>query len=192
MKIATIGNCQLETLSFYIKYLLPDAECYWVSFSDMYPGFLDARNSPLVKKLNSQIKCPYDPTEYIKSCNYIINLNMTERGSPDYHAKALSSLVSPEAQRVSIANFYLDVNNLDVTLEGMRRRDQAREVEITIDTLLENFELTNFYPKKPTEPNHPPAIYFLELMRHICKKFNWPFFNQADYDMFIKTGFPFG
>lgn len=192
MKIATIGNCQLETLSFYIKYLLPDAECYWVSFSDRYSGFLDARNRPLVKKLNSQIKCPYDPIEYIKSCNYIINLNMAERASPDYHTEALSSLVLPEAQRVSITNFYLDVNNLDVTLEGVRRRDQAREVEITIDTLLENFELTNFYPKKPTEPNHPPAIYFLEMIRHICKKFDWPYFNNKDYDMFIKTGFPFG
>lgn len=198
MKIACIGNCQIETLTWYLRYLLPQSECYWIPFSDRYRGFNfneafnHSNKHAFSKEFNDQVLLRKDHIKYVSEADYVISLKMLERASPDFHDAKLKSTLQSNCKYISITNFYLDENNIEKTLTGIRDRDQKRRVDITIDTLVENLALKKFYPKKPTEPNHPPAIYFLELIRHISKKFDWPFFSQEDYDMFIKTGFPFG
>lgn len=80
MKIACIGNCQLESLAWYIKYLLPNDECWWISFDKVYGGynfkekFNEVNHELFTKDFIDNVRCPYNHLDYIKSCDYVIYL----------------------------------------------------------------------------------------------------------------------
>jgi len=40
--------------------------------------------------------------------------------------------------------------------------------------------------------NHPKVFYFLELVREICKKTDWDYYSDEQYNQYLKEGYPFG
>lgn len=201
MKIALIGNCQTEALSWYFQYLFPHAQVHWINFSlgrkDIYYngfGFLGKfrlleNRHAFTKKFLNKVKLTQDPDDYISSCDLVIYQCMFEHASPRFHTQRLKSLISKDAIPVKIPSFHIDKNNIDETLQGMRDRCDRNDTDIHIDDILKNVPVESMISGQKV---HPKAIYFLEVARLICLKLGVNFFNEEDYQMFMKTGFPFG
>lgn len=199
MKIACIGNCQLESLAWYIKYLLPNDECWWVSFNKKeYAGsnfkttFNKVNHELFTKDFIDNVRCTYNHLDYIRSCDYVIYLKMLEHASPKYHTEKLKTYLNENTKLLSITNYHIDVDKYDETYKGMRDREKARNTEITIDQIINQHNKNDMLPLRKDEPNHPPSNYFLKLLGLICEHFDWKYFSKEDHDMFLKTGFPYG
>lgn len=201
MKIAFIGNCQTETLSWYFQYLLLDAQINWISFSlgrkdKHYNGFnfwstfrrLKNRKA-FTKKFLSRSRINQDTDEYISSSDLVIYQVLSKGASPRFHTQRLKSLISKDAIAIKIPSFHIGKNNIDKTLQGMRDRCDQNNTDIHINDILKNVPVESMITG---EKMHPKAIYFLEVTRLICLKLGINFFSEEDYKMFIKTGFPFG
>jgi len=40
--------------------------------------------------------------------------------------------------------------------------------------------------------NHPKVFYFLELVREICKRNGWEYYNNEQYNQYLEDAYPFG
>ena len=201
MKIAFIGNCQIEALSWYFKYLLPDAQINWIRFSygrkgRVYKGLPYGRvferlknRKAFTKKFLNKSELNQDADEYISSCDLVIYQVLSKKASPKYYKQRLESLISKDATRFKLPAFHIDRKNIDETLQGMRNRCDVNNTDIHIDDILKNVSLDSMITGTKM---HPKAIYFLEVARLICLKLGIDFFSEKDYAMFAKTGFPFG
>jgi hypothetical protein len=199
MKIACIGNCQLESIAWYIKYLLPNDECWWVSFDKKkYGGYNsnaklnEVYGELLTKDFIDNVRCPHDEIDYIKSCDYAIYLKMYANASPNYHMGKVETLFNENCKFVSVTNFYIDTDKYTKTFNGMIARDLARGVDIGIDKIINQDNKKEMLPLRKYEPDHAPSNYFLKLLQLICDHFDWKYFSKQDHEMFLKVGFPHG
>lgn len=199
MKIACIGNCQLESLAWYIKYLLPNDECWWISFNKKgYGGYnfnskLNEVNGELLTKdFIDNVICPHNEIDYIKSCDYAIYFKMHENASPDYHIKKIEKYLNKNCKSVCVTNFYIDPDNYDKTFKGIIEREKSKGTEIGIDRIINQYNKNEMLPPRKNEPNHPPSNYFLKLLQLICEHFDWKYFSKEDHEMFLNVGFPHG
>lgn len=199
MKIACIGNCQLESLAWYIKYLLPNDECWWVSFNKKrYDGynfnhkFNKVNGELLTKDFIDNVKCPHNEIDYIKSCDYVIYLEMTENSSTNYHAKKIKTYFKDGSKSISVANYYINTDKYTESLEGTHKRENSRGVDIGIDKIINQQNKNEMLPIRKHEPSHPPSNYFLEFLKLICEDFNWKYFSKEEHEMFLNVGFPHG
>ena len=199
MKIACIGNCQLESLAWYIKYLLPNDECWWVSFNKKeYVGynfktkFNKVNHELFTKDFIDNVRCPYDDIDYLKSCDYVIYLKMLEAASKNYNHKKIKTYLSDKCESVSVTNYYINTDQYNQSMNGTITRDRNRGVDIGIDKIINPDNKNEMIPLVKDEPNHPPSNYFLKLLELICEYFNWAYFSKEDYEMFLNVGFPHG
>jgi hypothetical protein len=199
MKIACIGNCQLESLCWYIKYLLPNDECWWISFNNEsygvsdFKGKLNEVNLELfTKDFIDNVRCPHDDKDYINSCDYIICLDMHPNASPEYSIDKIKLIVNEHCKLLTVTNYYIDINNYDKTLKRTQHKDKKKNIKIKIDQIINQHNKNDMLPLRKDEPNHPPSNYFLKLLELICEHFDWEYFSKEDHDMFLKTGFPHG
>lgn len=201
MKIACVGNCQLESLAWYIKYLLPKDECWWISFSDRYKGYNSkqklktkrVKNNLFTKDFIGKVRCPHEPIEYIKSCDYVIYIKMSQRASPNYHTEKLETYINENCKSVSVSNYYITQDkyteslNLTITKEKLNKG-----LDISIAEIMNQENKNEMLPLAKREPSHPPSNYFLKLLQLICNHFDWQYFSEEDHEMFLKVGFPHG
>lgn len=197
MKIACVGNCQLETLAWYIKQLKSSDECKWISFNkDIYLGFQGKR------KVSIQNEAFVDCNEiyidesmeqqYLQSCDYLIYLKMLSDSSPEYHTDLLENMTNISCKTVSITNLHLESNNITESIRLMNHREQTRDVDIVLDDLLKIVNIEQITPKDGQLMMHPPTTYFLTMIQLICDKFNWPGFDKYQLELLTSTGFPYG
>ena len=74
----------------------------------------------------------------------------------------------------------------------MRDREKVKNVEITIDQIINQHNKNEMLPKRKHEPRHPPSNYFLKLLELICQHFDWQYFSKEEHEMFLRVGFPHG
>lgn len=199
MKIACIGNCQLESLAWYIKYLLPNDECWWISFDGKrYGGYnfnaklKEVNGELLTKDFIDNVICPYDEIDYIKSCDYVIYFKMYERASPNYHTKKLKTYLKDDSKPLSVANYYIEPDKYTKSLEETIKKEKSKGTEIRIGRIINQYNKNEMLPLRKNEPNHPPSNYFLKLLQLICDHFDWEYFSKQDHEMFLNVGFPHG
>ena len=200
MKIACVGNCQLESLAWYIKYLLPNDECWWVSFDKKrYNGYnfngklKEVNGELLTKDFIDNVKCPHNHIDYIKSCDYIIYIKMYEASSPDYYTKKLKTYFRDESKSISVANYYINTDKYTESLEETNKREKkSGGADIDIAQIINQDNKNEMLPLRKREPNHPPSNYFLKLLELICEDFNWKYFSKEEHEMFLNLGFPHG
>lgn len=199
MKIVCIGNCQMESLAWYIKYLLPNDECWWVSFDkkvyrgcDFNANFNNVNGELFTKDFIDNVRCPHDEIDYVKSCDYVIYFKMYEKASPNYHIEKIKTHLNKNCKSVSVTHYYIDADNYTETFNGMIAREQDRSIDIGIDKIINQKNKNKMLPLRKGQPNHPPSNYFLKLLELICEKFDWQYFSKEDHEMFLKVGFPHG
>lgn len=197
MKIACIGNCHLESLTWYIKYLLPEHECWWISFG-RYGGYnfqakLNEVNHKLfTKDFIDNVKCPHNNIDYIKSCDYAIYMKMSKHASPNYHTEKLKTYFKYVHNSLSLPNYYIDIDQYRNSLSKTIAKEQKEGVDISINEIINQHNKNEMLPLRKHEPNHPPSNYLLKLLELICNHFDWQYFSKEDHEMFLKVGFPHG
>ena len=199
MKIACVGNCQTEVLSWYIKHLYPRDECKWISYNkasyrgmNLYNKFDNHDTTLLSNNFTHDIYMTGDEKQYIQDCDYMIFLKTLPKACQEYHTDALTNMLKPSCETVSITNLFLKRTDISESIKQMKLREQSRDVDIRLDDLLCVVNIEDITPIDSDQPNHPAAIYFLKLLQLICDRFKWRHFTQQQHDVFLQTGFPYG
>ena len=194
MKIATLGSCQAMALNWYVHQLLPDSECKWVSpeifqFWGNNPQYTSTK-SMWQSQANHNIFNTDEGIDYIKSADYIVYQKIKPSTSASFNHEKIESYVKPSAQVMSLTYIHYDKSAID-PLQGMFEREERLSPDIKISKLIsEHPERENF--KFNQKGTHCNSILFLEILREICGKFNWVFFNEEQYIKIKEKYYPFG
>ena len=74
-------------------------------------------------------------------------------------------------------------------LLGMKQRADRFRLDIQPHKIIEELGLDAVSTNNAT---HPKTVYFLELVREICKKTDWDYYSNEQYNQYLKEAFPFG
>lgn len=194
MKIATLGSCQAMALNWYIHQLLPDSECKWVSpeifhFWGNKPQYTSTK-SMWQSQANHNIFNTDEGIDYIKSSDYIIYQKIKPSTSTLFNYEKIESYAKPSARLVSLTYIHYNKETSD-PLQGMVEREELLSPDIRISKLIsEHPNRENF--KFNAKGTHCNSVVFLEILREICRKFNWDFFNDEQYIQIKEKYYPFG
>ncbi|MDB4464612.1 hypothetical protein N9033_00910 [bacterium] len=194
MKIATLGSCQTMALNWYVHQLLPDSECKWVSpeifqFWGNKPQYTSTK-SMWQSQVYNNIFDTNDGIDYLKSADYIICQKIKPTTSQSFNYEKIASYAKPSAKLVSLTYIYYDRSSND-PLQGMVEREELLLPDIKISNLIsENTNRKHF--KFNNKGTHCNSALFLEVLREICKKLEWIFFNDDKYKEIKEQYYPFG
>lgn len=194
MKIATLGSCQAMALNWYIRQLLPNSECKWVSpeifqFWSKKPNYT-SEESIWKSQVNHNIFNTDDGVNYLKSADYIIYQKIKPSTSTSFNYEKIESYAKPSAQVVSLTYIHYDKSASD-PLKGMVEREESLLPDIRISKLIsEQPERKNF--KFNNKGTHCNSVIFLEILREVCKKLEWSFFDNDGYEEIKERHYPFG
>jgi hypothetical protein len=194
MKIATLGSCQAMSLNWYIHQLLPDSECKWVSpeifqFWGNKPQYTSTK-SMWQSQANHNIFNTDEGIDYIKSSDYIIYQKIKPSTSTSFNYEKIASYAKPSARLVSLTYIHYNKKASD-PLQGMVEREELLSPDIRISKLIsEHPDRENF--KFNAKGTHCNSFVFLEILREICEKLEWNFFDYEQYIKIKEKHYPFG
>lgn len=198
MKIATLGSCQAMALNWYLLQLFPECKSKWVC-SEHFKHWGDKSDSRYEDVNNDSWRSQVDHNifdtgngiDYIKSADYIIYQKIKPSlKSPLFNYDKIKSYAKSSAKLVSFS--YIQYNkNVNDPLKGMMEREKILSQDIKISNIiLENPNRGTF--KFNREGNHFNSSLFLEILREVCKKLEWSFFNDDMYTKIKDQHYPFG
>jgi len=88
---------------------------------------------------------------------------------------------------ISISSFFHDKKNNKFVLE-MAKREAEVKVLLRATELIKNNKKIN----GTNLPNHPNVFYFLDLVKEICRIYDWEYFSDEEVEKYSKIRFPFG
>jgi hypothetical protein len=194
MKIATLGSCQAMALNWYAHQLLPDSECKWIS-PEIFQFWGNTPRCTSTKSMwqsqaNHNIFNTDEGIDYIKSADYIIYQKIKPSTSTSFNYKKIESYAKPSAQVISLTYIHYDKSAID-PLQGMVEREEILLPDIKISKLISGHpDRKNF--KFNEKGIHCNSTFFLEILREICEKFNWDFFDDEQYIQIKEKYYPFG
>lgn len=190
MKIATVGSCQAMALNWYIKQLRPDNEVKWSCTEIWHSWENDEFGNPDSRwgsQAHDNIWKVDECIDYIKSADYIIYQKILPETSEFFNYEKIDSYMKEGCRSIS---FSFIQNNSPEDMKGMQEREAALNLDIPVSEIILNHEKRNLF-KFNYKGLHPNSIFFLEILRHICTKLDWEFFNPHQYSEISKLGFPF-
>lgn len=194
MKIATLGSCQAMALNWYLMQLLPKYESKWVPpeifhFWSKQPQY-NSTDSVWKSQANHNIFDTNDGINYLKSADYIIYQKIKPKTSKLFNYEKIESYAKPSAKLVSLTYIHYD-QSLDDPLRRMVEREESLLPDIRISNLiLENTNRKHF--KFNQKGTHCNSVVFLEILREVCKKLEWSFFDDDMYAKIKNQYYPFG
>lgn len=194
MKIATLGSCQAMALNWYLMQLFPEYESKWVSpeifqFWGNNPQFTSTK-SMWQSQTNHNIFNTDEGIDYIKSADYIVYQKIKPSTSASFNHEKIESYAKPSAQVVSLTYIHYNKEASD-PLQGMIEREELLSPDIRIGKLIsEHPDRVNF--KFNAKGAHCNSTVFLEVLREICEKLNWDFFDYEQYIKIQEKHYPFG
>lgn len=193
MKIATLGSCQAMALNWYLMQLFPEYESKWVSpeifqFWSKEPEYTSP-NSRWQSQANHNIFNTDEGIDYIKSSDYIVYQKIKPSTSASFNHEKIESYAKSSAQVVSLTYIHYNKEASD-PLQGMIEREELLSPDIRISKLIsEHPDRANF--KFNAEGTHCNSTVFLEILREICEKLNWDFFDYEQYIKIQEKHYPF-
>lgn len=194
MKIATLGSCQAMALNWYLMQLFPEHEAKWVA-PEVFQFWskkhqYTSQNGVWKSQANHNIFDTNDGINYLKSADYIVYQKIRLKTSASFNYKKIESYAKPSAKLVSLTYIHYDISSND-PLRGMAEREESLSPDIKISNLiLENTNRKNF--KFNQKGTHCNSVVFLEILREVCKKLGWSFFNDDMYAKIKNQYYPFG
>lgn len=190
MKISTIGNCQTQALTWYIKKLNPKFDVKWVQ-----PEFTReagwAHPGVLLKESIETVMGEKDSINRLKQSSFLIYQPMDLNKSKNFNFQKIKSY-NPECCFISINSFYfLPGCPKQTGLSGMIERAKRFNIDIPAHKLIEKHGSKITIEESSQNPAHPRVFYFLELMREICNKTGWDYYSDKQYNEYIKKEHPF-
>lgn len=194
MKIATLGSCQAMALNWYLRQLFPEHESKWIS-PEIFQFWSDkpeytSTDSVWKPQANHNIFDSDDGIDYLKSADYIIYQKIKPTTSALFNYEKIESYAKPSAKLVSLTYIHYDTSS-DDPLRGMAEREESLLPDIKISNLiLENTNRKHF--KFNQKGTHCNSVVFLEILREVCKKLEWSFFDDDMYAKIKNQYYPFG
>ena len=194
MKIATLGSCQAMALNWYISQLIPNCESKWVSpevfqFWAKKPDY-NSEKSIWKSQVKHNIFDTDDGINYLKSADYIVYQKIKPTTSELFNYEKIESYAQPSAKLVSLTYIHYDKSSGD-PLKGMIEREELLLTDIKISKLIsENSNREHF--KFNQKGTHCNSVVFLEILREVCEKLEWSFFNEDKYKEIKEQYYPFG
>lgn len=192
MKIATIGSCQAMALNWYIKKLRPTNDVKWCC-SELWhswehaPSPYSDENSHWKTQVYDNIWKTQECIDYIKAADYIVYQKIDPSTSEMFNYLKIESYKKQDAQTATFS--FIQAATED-ELRGMQERESKLNFDIAVSEMILNHKKKNMF-KLAEGGNHPNSTMFLELLREVCYKFNWSFFNDREYNNIEKQGYPF-
>lgn len=194
MKIATLGSCQAMALNWYLSQLIPNCESKWISpeifqFWSKKPDYT-SEGSIWKSQVNHNIFNTDDGINYLKSADYIIHQKIKPTTSKSFNYEKIKSYAKPSAKLVSLTYIHYDKSSND-PIKGMLEREELLLPDVKISELiLKNKNRNDF--KLDKKGTHCNSVLFLEIVREICKKLRWSFFDDDMYNKIKQQYYPFG
>ena len=194
MKIATLGSCQAMALNWYLRQLFPECESKWISpeifqFWSSKPQYTST-DSIWKSQANHNIFDTDEGINYLKSADYIIYQKIKPKTSKSFNYEKIESSAKPSAKLVSLTYIHYDKSS-DDPLKGMIEREELLLPDIKISKLIsENSNREHF--KFNQKGTHCNSVVFLEILREVCEKLEWIFFNEDKYKEIKEQYYPFG
>jgi len=186
MKISVTGNCQTKALSWYIqqlnntwdvKWVCPE---FWMTEWGKDPTF-EGKPINLITDIKKGV-------ERFQDSDYIIYQHLSEGISKNFTEIKLKKY-GTKSKLTSISSFYYEPDDLEQKyLKGMIERAEKFNIDIPAHKIIEKhgskIGIRTF--------NHPKVFYFLELVREICKRNGWEYYNNEQYNQYLEDAYPFG
>jgi hypothetical protein len=214
-RISVIGNCQSEALAWYIRRLPQMREgakngkvvCNWLVAEkfrehmkrvnkEKFAKHLFLHTNPAnVHRLVTEDKGDFrfnifksdQIRKSLQASDYVIFQKIRPSTSKLLNWQNVKILARDDAKLISISSFFHDKKNNKFVLE-MAKREAEVKVLLRATELIKNNKKIN----GTNLPNHPNVFYFLDLVKEICRIYDWEYFSDEEVEKYSKIRFPFG
>lgn len=192
--ITLVGNCQTKALAWYIQQLDSSFDVKWVRISSQIDSIW-AEDEEFGGKIVPTLTRTEDAIKRVKDSTFLIYQHLSRKASTYFH-KDLIRTYNPECNFITVSIFYLLPDRPDMRgMTGMVHRAELHDIDIPGHIIFEKHKdkinIEHTADGKPV-PNHPTVVYFLEVVREICKKTGWNYYSDEQYDQYLEEGYPFG
>lgn len=187
--IAFLGNCQTISLCMLMSELCKKNpkykafNCEWCCYSREDLLHYDCEwSSSCAKRTDDS-----DIIEYLKNCDCLVFQNILEVTSPLFHTNALLSYLKPECRIISMSSIHLDINNLEESLDELKRRDDYSMNVINVSEIIGEYINKNVPSDLMLTINHPTTLLFFKILEIICRILNIDFYSKEETEYYISN-----
>lgn len=183
MIITFIGNCQSITLCFYVQLLVYNKvhTSSWVLYGEEFRQHIGDWS----KKCKNKILDYNQTIEQIKKSDVIIYPEICKEKSFFSNTEMLTALMKEGCRLIKIPSIQIDQHDYNNSIEELKRREDAKSVDIKVSDIFERFRGTNV--ELMLNRFHPTTFLFLEIMKQLCSMLNIGFFNDRQYKYLLRN-----
>ena len=197
MKISLIGNCQIKSLTWYIQQLDPSFDTKYIyidigTWQHHKENYCHGRLTPTIADCNQA-------QNRLAESDYIIYQPIRPSRLKYFNYEDIQKYRN-NAKLISISCFYYQKPDKKIMIEkkeyeeitgllGMKERAEKFNLDIQAHKIIEECGVDAI---ATDHAYHPKALYFLELVKRICEKTGWDYYNAEQHAKYLKEGFPFG
>jgi hypothetical protein len=208
--ITCIGNCQALSLTWYLSQLGPEFDVSYVSPSMKLQNLIigdsveeapsapnyaldDSKHDeikPWAGKLIKRAKNPSMGVDMVKKSDLVFYQTIRLETSKLFNLAKLRSYVDVSKLK-QIGVFHYNPNDpfIESGFVGMMEREKRHKIEFSICELI--YKHRDKIYCQPGNRRHPNSFYFLELVRSICEKMEWDFYDESTYMEILEQKWPF-
>ena len=203
--ITCIGNCQATSLTWYLSQLGPEFDVSYVSPSlklqDLIIGD-SVEEAPLLNNhehdeikpwkglLVKMAKTPSMGVDMVKKSDLVFFQSIRLRKSKLFNLRKLRTYVDvSKLKQIGVFHYNPDAPFIESGFLGMMEREKQNNVEFSICDLICKHRDKIYC--QPGNLSHPNSFYFLELVRSICEKMEWDFYDESTYMEILEQKWPF-
>lgn len=196
MKISLIGNCQMKALTWFIQQLNEDFDVRYI-WTPIGMGRF-ALGQTLRKRSTPTIVDATAAQNYISASDYIIYQPIRPDRIKRYNHEDIQSY-GTTSKLISVGCFYYkrsrgkgtntEKYEQDTGIVGMKERADKFNLDIQPHKIIEKHGAGRLSTRMAL---HPSCLYFLELTREICTITGWDYYNDDQYDQYLKKQWPYG
>ena len=201
--ITCIGNCQALSLTWYLSQLGPEFDvsyvCPSMKLQDLIIGD-SVEEAPLLNnyddyfikagKLIKGAKTPSMGVDMVKKSDLVFFQTIRLSTSKLFNLPKLQSYVDvSKLKQIGVFHYNPDAPFIESGFLGMMEREKQNNVEFSICDLICKHRDKIYC--QPGNLSHPNSFYFLELVRSICEKMEWDFYDESTYMEILEQKWPF-
>lgn len=188
MNIATVGNCQSRALTWYLQELSSNFNCRHIPAEKLFDlQALDptGKRVPFLTSVD-------DSVSFLKNCDFLIYMHINPSYSENWNYEKILKYINKNCMPLSISSFHWSPDpDLHHLYDGMVERWKKFNIDIPAHTIIDE-NIDSISIQSPTAYTHPNHVYYIELIRKICKKTGWSFYSQKKYDKILSYKYPNG
>lgn len=191
-KVTLLGNCQTKALTWYIQQLNPEFDVQWVQpefsmgreWGDV--AIFNHKHIPMIREIKKS-------QERLKQSSFLIYQHLNPKISKHYNFQKIKSY-NPKCRFISISSYHYNPNHGRKpikSLSGMIERAEKFNIDIPGHKIIKKYHLHEIINSR-SDPAHPRALYFLDLIKEICTLTGWNYYSDEQHNQYLKQGYPFG